>query len=116
MNPTMNMDLLVQIERELLSWPGVTKETRETDISDFDVTIYYVGRRQIGHIHHDGVADVLYPKAIQRQLIADGKAGPHRGGFDGVVSYSIRDATDVPGAIELFRMGYDRAMQRRAAA
>jgi len=116
MNAEMNTDLLDQIERELLSWDGVSKEMRATDVSNFDVTIYYIGRRQIGHIHHDGVADVLFPKAVQRELIAAGKADPHRGGFDGVVSYAIRDETDVPGAVELFRMSYDRAMYRRAAA
>jgi hypothetical protein len=112
----MNPELLQMIERALLAWPGVNKETRATDISDYDVTIYYVGKRQIGHVHHDGVADIIVRKGVQQELIAAGRAEPHRGGFDGVVSYYIRDEADVPGAIELFRMSYDRAQQRRAAA
>lgn len=116
MNQPMNEELLTEVEIELLSWPEVNKETRATDIDNFDVTIYRVGRRQIGHIHHDGVADVILPRAVQEELIATGRAAPHRGGFDGVVSYEILTADDVPGAVELFRISYESAMQRRTAA
>jgi hypothetical protein len=116
MHEPMNPELLALLEAELLSWPDVTKETRDTDVSDFDVTIYRVGRRQIGHLHHDGVADILLPKAVQQELIAEGRADPHRAGFDGVISVEIRDATDVPDVVELFRLSYERATQRSRAA
>ena len=116
MHEPMNPELLMQIDTELQSWPNVNKETRATAISDFDVTIYRVGRRQIGHIHYDGVADILFPKAVQRELIAAGRADPHRGGFDGVVSYELHTPDDVPGVIELFRLSYERAVRHRQAA
>jgi hypothetical protein len=100
----MNGELLVQIEREVLGWPGVSKDPDRSAIS-----VYRFGRRQIGHVHHDGVADLPFPRAVHDELISDGRAEPHRGGFRAVVSYRIRGPEDVPGAIDLFRMNYDRA-------
>src|SRR3712207_609232 len=109
----MDEELLAMIERELLSWPGVSKETRGTDVTPgIDVTIYWLGRRQIGHIHHDGVADVQFPKALHDELIAAGQAEPHRGGFAAVVSYAFRQPDDVPEVLNLFRLSYDRVMAK----
>jgi Family of unknown function (DUF5519) len=71
--------------------------------------MYRFGRREIGHVHHNGVADLPFPREIHDELIADGRAKPHGAGFAGVVSYPIREPEDVPGAVELFRMSYDRA-------
>lgn len=106
----MNDDLLTSVERDVLAWPGVSKETRGTDVTPgIDVTIYWLERRQLGHIHHDGVADLQFPRAVHDELIAAGRAAPHRGGFAAVVSYAIRKPEDVPGVMALFRMSYDRA-------
>jgi hypothetical protein len=111
----MHKELLTMVEREVLSWPGVSKETRGTDVTPgIDVTIFWLGRRQIGHIHHDGVADLQFPKALHDQLIAAGRAEPHRGGFAAVVSYAIQQPDDVPGAVDLFRLSYDRVMAKAA--
>ena len=52
------------------------------------------------------------------ELISDGLAEPHRGGFLGVVSYHIRGPEDVARAVDLFRINYDRvkvAAERRKA-
>jgi hypothetical protein len=112
----MHEEVLTMIEREVLSWPGVSKETRGTAVTPgIDVTIYWLGRRQIGHIHHDGVADVQFPKALHDELIAAGRAEPHRGGFAAVVSFAIRQPDDVPNALDLFRLSYDRVMAKAAA-
>jgi hypothetical protein len=111
----MHAELLTMIERELLSWPGISKETRGTAVTPgIDVTIYWLGRRQIGHIHHDGVADVQFPKALHDELITAGRAEPHRGGFAAVVSYVIRKPDDVPDALDLFRLSYDRVRAKAA--
>jgi hypothetical protein len=111
----MRKELLTMVEREVLSWPGVSKETRGTDVTPgIDVTIYWRGRRQIGHIHHDGVADLQVPKALHDELIAGGRAEPHPGGFASVVSYAIRQPDDVPGILDLFRLNYDRVTAKAA--
>jgi hypothetical protein len=112
----MDEELLAMVDREVLSWPGVSKETRGTAVTPgIDVTIYWLGRRQIGHIHHDGVADLQFPRTLHDELIAAGRAQPHRGGFAAVVSFAIQQPDDVPEVLELFRLGYDRIMAKAAA-
>ena len=96
----------------MLGWNGVTKDPGRSQVA-----LYRLGSRQIGHIHHDGVADITFPKAVRDGLISAGKARPHRGGFASVVSYRIRTPEDVPAVLELFRMSYARAKasaERRA--
>jgi hypothetical protein len=100
----MNEELFASIDRELLSWPGVSRERGR-----FNSTAYMLGRREIGHIHGNGVADLPFPKAIYDELIAAGRAQPHHVGARGYVSYHIDSPDDVRHAIALFRMNYDRA-------
>lgn len=101
-------ELLTLVDREVLGWDGVWKKTDENGIGGIGVTGYRFGRRQIGHIHHDGVADLQFPRTVHDELVSSGKAQPHRGGFAVVVSYRIRVPEDVPGVVELFRMNYER--------
>ena len=54
----MNAELVGQIERELLGWPGVSKETGgggtgQGGLRVPPATVYRFGRRQIGHVHHN---------------------------------------------------------------
>jgi hypothetical protein len=99
----MKGELLEMVEREVLSWPGVNKETKGGGLGQggFRVppaTGYRFGRRQIGHIHDMGVADLTFPRELDDELISDGRAKPHGAGFAGVVSYHIRELEDVPTA------------------
>jgi hypothetical protein len=112
-NP-INNELLAKVEREVLEWPGVSKETHRGGPGQGGfwvppATVYKFGRRQIGHIHVTGVADLTFPRELHDQLISDGRAQPHGAGFAGVVSYYIREPEDVAGVVELFRMSYERA-------
>jgi Family of unknown function (DUF5519) len=99
----MNAALLAQVEREVLSWPDISKEPGR-----FASTSYRLGRREIGHLHRDGVADIPFPRAVHDELIAAGRARPHRAGFPTIISFYIERPEDVPSAIALFRMSYDR--------
>ncbi len=92
------------VEGEVSSWPGIVPGEGR-----FGSTVYRLGRREIGHLHRNGVADLPIPKDLRNGLISDGLAERHQAGSDGYVSYRIRSADDVPGAIELFRMNYERA-------
>ncbi len=110
----MKDELLTMVEREVLSWPGVSKETHgggrgQGGFRVPPATVYRFGRRHIGHIHNTGVADLTFPREIHDELISDGRAKPHGAGFPAVVSYHIRGQEDVPGAVELCRMSYARA-------
>lgn len=104
----MNLDLLGVVEREVLGWPGV--EAERARFFGGDVTIYKVGRRQLGHVHHDGVADLPFPKAIHDELIAAGRAVRHGAGFAAVVSAPLEQPDDVANLVSLFRLGYERAI------
>ena len=110
----MNDKLLASIEREVLGWPGVSKQAHGGGPGQGGfwvppATVYKFGRRQLGHIHDTGVADLTFPREIHDELISDGRAKPHGAGFPSVVSYHIRELEDVPGAVKLFRMNYERA-------
>lgn len=110
----MNNELLAMVEREVLDWPGVSKETLRGGPGQGGfwvppATIYKFSRRALGHIHDTGVADLTFPRDIHDELISDGRAKPHGAGFAGVVSYHIRELEDVPGVVKLFRMNYERA-------
>jgi hypothetical protein len=112
----MKGELLEMVENAVLSWPGVSKERGGggRGRGGFWVppaTVYRFGRRQIGHIHDTGVADLTVPRKIHDELISDGRAKPHPAGFANVVSYHIREPEDVPKVVELFRMSYERAKE-----
>jgi len=110
----VNEELLEEIEREILSWPGVSREEMSggSGRGGFRVppaTVYRFGRRHLGHIHVTGVADITFPRKIHDEIVSEGKAKPHPAGFEGVVSYHIREPEDVPNVVELFRRGYELA-------
>lgn len=106
----MNSELLTSIEREVLGWPGVWKKRDESGPGGVGVTGYRLGRRQIGHVHDDGHADFRFPSEVRDGLIRSGRAILHPAFPDSrtTASYRIRTSEDVPGAIELFRMSYER--------
>jgi hypothetical protein len=114
----MNEELFEQVEREILAWPGVSKVTFAGGRSQGGfwvppATSYRFGRRDLGHVHVTGEADLPVPQKVYHELIADGRAQPHGAGFKGVVTYTIRTADDVAGAVQLFRMNYERATAAR---
>jgi hypothetical protein len=53
------------IEREVLSWPGVTSEPGR-----FGATSFRYGKREIGHIHRDRIADLPVTTEIKEDLLA----------------------------------------------
>ncbi len=119
----MNDKLSAQIEREVLSWPGVSKEKGGGGPGQGGfwvppATIYRFGRRHLGHVHHneEGLADFSFPKEVREELIRSGRAIPHPAFPDSRTdaSYRVRSMEDVPGAVELFRMNYERAVARDA--
>ena len=93
-----------RIEREVGSWPGVTVEPHR-----FGGVEFRVGRRELGHLHGDRLADLPFPTRIREQLVSEGKARRHHVRPEsGWVSVYIRGLSDVDAVIELFRLNYDR--------
>jgi len=98
------------IADEVASWPGVT-----TGRHRFGGTEFRHGRRELGHLHEDRLADLPFPLLVRDDLVAAGRAEPHHiHPESGWVSYFIRDDTDVARVIALFRMNYERPWTRAA--
>jgi hypothetical protein len=93
-----------RIEEEVGSWNGVIVSPHR-----YGGTEFRVGRRELGHVHGNRLADLPFPVPVRRELVAAGRAEPHHIlPESGWVSVWIRDAADVDTAIELFRLNYER--------
>ena len=90
-------------------WPGVEQAPHR-----FGGLEFRLGRRELGHLHGDRIADLPFPRRVRDELIAEGRARPHHVLPDsGWVTVSIASAEDAEHAIELFQMAYDRAQSAR---
>lgn len=97
------------IRCEVTSWPGVEAKPHR-----FNGIEFRVRGHEIGHLHGGRWADLPFPVSIRKELVAQGKARLHHIlPQTGWVSYPIRVEEDVPGALELFRMNYERLTARR---
>jgi hypothetical protein len=95
------------IRDAVTSWPGV-----EAVPHRFGGTEYRYGRREMGHVHGDWLADLPLPRRLHDEVIAAGRAQPHHVLPDtGWVSCRLDGPTDVAGVIELFRLQYDRYVE-----
>jgi hypothetical protein len=69
---------------------------------------FRVNGREMGHMHGDVLVDMPFPRDAGKKLVAEGKASPHHVlPESGWISYYVSDH-GVSGAIELFRMQYER--------
>ena len=85
-------------------WEGVEIRSPRSGVVEFRVD-----RREIGHVHRSGVADILFPIRIRRDLVASGRAEAHHTlQHTGWVSTRIRTEHDIPAAVALLRLNYER--------
>jgi len=86
------------------SWPGVTILPHR-----FGGIEYRYGKKEMGHVHGDRLADLRMPRRLHDELIAAGRARPHHVLPEtGWVSVFIDAPKDVDDGIELFRIQYER--------
>src|SRR5688572_7679511 len=101
------MSVAETIRDELVSWDGVTAEPHR-----FGGVEFLLGRRELGHLHGDRLADLPFPRRVRDELVEAGRAQPHHVLPDsGWVSVRIADTQDVANVIELFRLSYERAVE-----
>jgi hypothetical protein len=107
------MGIAERIANEVGSWEGVTSHPHR-----FGGVEFRFGRRELGHLHGDRLADLPFPRRVAEELVAAGRAQPHHVVPDsGWVSRRITGDDDVSDVVELFRLSYDRAVaaaERRA--
>ena len=93
-----------RIASAVMTLPGVTAESHRGGM-----IFFHVGRREIGHLHGERLADLPFPVRIREKLVAEGKAELHYlHPKTGWVSYYIRNESDVDAIVELFRLNYSR--------
>ena len=100
----MNDELLTMVEREVLKWPGVTSEPGR-----FGATSFRYGKREIGHIHRDRIADLPVTREMREDILARGRARPHRAGVKGYISYPLENQEDLSVVLEILGRNYGRA-------
>jgi hypothetical protein len=104
-------DISRRIADEVTSWEGVTAHRHR-----FGGTEFRLGKRELGHLHGDRLADLPCPKRIAAMLVETGRAEPHRFTRGGWVSRPIGGPEDVDEVIALFRLSYERARVAREVA
>jgi hypothetical protein len=98
-----------KIGREVTGWPGVEERAHR-----FGGVEFRVNGHEIGHLHGDRQADLPFPVRMRKELVESGQAQVHHVLPEtGWVIYRIRGEEDVEGAIELFRLNYERLTARR---
>jgi luciferase-like monooxygenase len=101
-----------RIRAEVASWDEV-----ETGPGRFGSIRFTLGRRELGHIHGDRIADLPLRPEVARELVASGKAIDHR--FtppdSGWVTIELDSDEDADRVIDLMRASYDRAIAKRSA-
>ena len=71
---------------------------------------FRIGRRELGHLHGERLADLPFPRRVRDELVAAGRAEPHHVlPSSGWVSFWIASPEDAEHAIDLFRLAYERA-------
>ena len=98
------MSFSEMIRNEILSWAGVSEKPHRFG----GIEINY-GKKELGHLHGDKLADLPFPKLKRDELVKQGLVKPHHVlPESGWISYYLKSEEDIPFAIELFRMQYDR--------
>jgi hypothetical protein len=104
------MDAADRIAEQVLSWEGVTSRAHR-----FGGVEFRLGKRELGHLHGDRLADLPFPRRVRDELVGAGRARPHHVlPESGWVSRPIAGPEDVDEVVALFRLSYDRAAAARA--
>ena len=98
-----------QLARAVESWPGVLARTHWElgDESIVDGADFYVGDKELGHIHLYSEAHLSLPRTLAEAVIAAKLAAPFRWSAAFVVK-KIRHVADARDAEWLFALAYDR--------
>jgi hypothetical protein len=97
------------VSLEIQSWPGVIAATHWFlyDRTQVDGADFYVGEKELGHIHLDGELHLCVTAGLRRRLIEAGLAEALPWAED-CVQAPISSRQDAKNALWLFRLGYDR--------
>src|SRR5437773_1499965 len=96
------LDYVDEIESEVLTWQDTSIRFHKYGGIQFDTA-----KKEIGHIHGNGLLDVLFSREVKMQYIQAGRVQEHHVFKDsGWVSLWVRDDDDKKLAVELLRRSY----------
>jgi len=101
------LDWMDEIEAEVLRWDRTTSV-----IHKYGGTQFNYNGREIGHIHSNGLLDMLLSRSAKAELMRDGRISDHHTFRNtGWVSFYIRTVEDKDYALGLLRKGYVRLVK-----
>ena len=100
------------VAETVMSWPGVIAAThwhlhRRGEVDGVD---FYLGARELGHIHLDGRVHLATNQELHDTFIGRGWAEqfPIGGSYANWTLFRIQDENQVDLAIQLFQLNYER--------
>jgi Family of unknown function (DUF5519) len=100
------------VSKTIASWPGVIAAAHwhlynENSVDGAD---FYVGARELGHIHLDGEVHLATDQALHDEFIASGEAErfPYGGTYSTWTLIRIDSKADAERATRLIRRNYER--------
>lgn len=98
--------IIERLREEILSWPYVTAKAHK-----FGGIEFLLNKREMGHIHNEGLADIPFPMKIRDELVNSGRVKSHHVLPDsGWISYWFHnnEEENASTVIQLFRMRYEQ--------
>jgi predicted DNA-binding protein (MmcQ/YjbR family) len=96
------LDCIDTIRDEVLSWSDTTECRHKDGGMQFDCC-----GKEIGHVHGNGILDILFSKKMKEQLLAEGKIRDHHlFAGTGWISFYITQKEDAAYAMKLLRLSY----------
>ena len=97
-------ELHEKLRERILALPGVTERQNAGIHED----AFFVSKTMFMHIHGRGHCDIRLPLEVQHQILAEGKARPHRWAPErGYVTALVDDEKTLETAMELIRTSHD---------
>jgi len=97
------------VSLEIQSWRGIIAATHWDfeDRTQVDGADFYVGEKELGHIHLDGELHLCVTIGLRRRLVEAGLA-EELPWADDCIQAPISNRADARHAVWLFRLAYDR--------
>jgi hypothetical protein len=93
---------LDDIEAEVLSWKGTSAGLHKYGGLQFNFH-----KKEIGHIHSNGILDIRFNRETKQQLLTEGKIKQHHIFTNsGWISFYVKKKNDADYAIKLLKMAY----------
>ena len=102
------------VSNAIQQWQNVIAATHWDlyDNTKVDGADFYVGKKELGHIHLDGSVHLATINELRIPLLKNNLAQkfPYDGEYEGWVLFKITSESDAKQAIWLFQLNYDRLM------